>query len=233
MAEAWAAEQLYCANCESPYLERLRTNTAAKDFSCPKCMAAYQLKCQGHSFGRRIMDSAYEKMVSALRGDENLNLLALQYEKTDWRVVNLILVPRFALPISAIEKRKPLGPGAERAGWVGCNILLDRIPQDARIPIVREGRARTRAEVREAYRRLRPLEKLKAEKRGWTLDVLNVVDSLKKEEFELADVYAHEHTLARLHPENRHVRDKIRQQLQVLRDLGRVEFLGSGNYRLT
>jgi chromosome condensin MukBEF MukE localization factor len=27
------------------------------------------------------------------------------------------------------------------------------------------------------------------------------------------------------------VRDKIRQQLQVLRDLGFVEFLGSGRYR--
>ncbi len=29
-----------------------------------------------------------------------------------------------------------------------------------------------------------------------------------------------------------HVRDKIRQQLQVLRHLGFVEFLGSGSYRL-
>jgi len=28
------------------------------------------------------------------------------------------------------------------------------------------------------------------------------------------------------------VRDKIRQQLQILRDLGFVEFLGGGDYRL-
>jgi type II restriction enzyme len=34
-----------------------------------------------------------------------------------------------------------------------------------------------------------------------------------------------------LHPENRHVRDKLRQQLQVLRDLGLIEFLGRGRYR--
>jgi type II restriction enzyme len=33
------------------------------------------------------------------------------------------------------------------------------------------------------------------------------------------------------HPDNRHVPDKIRQQLQVLRDLGFVEFLGGGRYR--
>jgi len=32
---------------------------------------------------------------------------------------------------------------------------------------------------------------------------------------------------------NAHVRDKIRQQLQVLRDLGLLEFLGSGSYRLS
>jgi type II restriction enzyme len=66
-----------------------------------------------------------------------------------------------------------------------------------------------------------------------TLDVLNVVRSLGKREFALADVYACEANLARLHPQNLHVRDKIRQQLQRLRDLGFVEFLGAGEYRVT
>jgi len=54
--------------------------------------------------------------------------------------------------------------------------------------------------VRDAYRRLRPLEELRVEKRGWTLDVLRVVQSLNKTEFELADVYAHAGALAKLHP---------------------------------
>jgi len=75
-----------------------------------------------------------------------------------------------------------------------------------------------------------PVGKLKVEKRGWTLDVLNVVQSLKKTEFSLQDVYAHADALAKLHPANRHVRDKIRQQLQVLRDLGLVKFLRRGEY---
>jgi hypothetical protein len=35
------------------------------------------------------------------------------------------------------------------------------------------------------------------------------------------------------YPKNWHVRDKIRQQLQVFRDKGFLEFLGSGTYRLT
>lgn len=36
-----------------------------------------------------------------------------------------------------------------------------------------------------------------------------------------------------MRPANRHVRDKIRQQLQVLRDLGLLEFLGAGSYKFT
>ncbi|MGA8145369.1 MAG: hypothetical protein WB987_15895 [Candidatus Acidiferrales bacterium] len=73
---------------------------------------------------------------------------------------------------------------------------------------------------------------MRVEQRGWTLDVLAVVRSLNKPEFDLADVYKADSKLAKLHPANRHVRDKIRQQLQILRDLGILEFLGGGEYRL-
>jgi len=69
--------------------------------------------------------------------------------------------------------------------------------------------------------------------RGWTLDVLNLLRSLRKQSFTLADAYALETHLAALHSANRHVRPKIRQQLQVLRDLGLLDFLGDGNYRFT
>jgi 2-iminoacetate synthase ThiH len=56
--------------------------------------------------------------------------------------------------------------------------------------------------------------------------------SLHKMEFTLADVYVHAASLAKLHPANCHVQPKIRQQLQMLRDLGLLEFLGGGAYRL-
>jgi type II restriction enzyme len=48
----------------------------------------------------------------------------------------------------------------------------------------------------------------------------------------LSDVYAKADYLGQLHRNNSHVRDKIRQQLQVLRDMGILEFLGGGAYRL-
>ena len=52
-------------------------------------------------------------------------------------------------------------------------------------------------------------------------------------EFSLQDFYkAFEGRLAAIHPENRNVQPKIRQQLQVLRDHGVLQFLGRGRYRV-
>ena len=204
----------------------------AVDLDCLGCGACFQLKAQSRPFSRRIVDAAYSAMVRAIRENRTPNLFALEYDLPNWSVENLILIPSFAFPLSAIEKRNPLGPHARRAGWVGCNILLHSIPSDARISIVRDRKFVSAKAVREQYVRVLPFKRLTPEKRGWTLDVLNVLRKLGKAEFALADVYTAEHGLARLHPANRHVRDKIRQQLQVLRDLGFVKFLGAGEYRL-
>jgi len=230
--EAWGESNLYCPNCTSRALDPAAAGTPVIDFTCPQCAATYQLKSQSSAFAARIVDAAYSSMVRAIMEDRTPNLFALHYGNSNWAVENVILIPRFAFPLSAIEKRKPLAHTARRAGWVGCNILLHAIPADARIKIVSDGKPVAPAVVRAQYARIRPLEKLKAEQRGWTLDVLNAVRSLGKAEFALNDVYALESRLARLHPANRHVRDKIRQQLQVLRDLGLLEFLGGGEYRL-
>jgi type II restriction enzyme len=202
------------------------------DFTCPKCAATFQLKSQSCAFSRRIVDAAYRSTVRAIMEDRTPNLYALHYGLSEWAVANVILIPRFAFPLSAIEKRKPLAQTARRAGWVGCNILLHAIPPDARIKIVSDGKPVAPTAVREQNARLRPLAKIKSEQSGWTLDVLNVVRSLGKSEFDLADVYKSDAKLAKLHPANRHVRDKIRQQLQILRDLGLLEFLGGGEYWL-
>jgi type II restriction enzyme len=170
-------------------------------------------------------------MCRAIQQDRTPNLLALHYDPSSWSVQDLILIPRFAFSLSLLEKRKPLAPTARRAGWIGCTILLSRVPLDAQIVLVWRGQMSSHKEVRRRYARLRPLEELGVEKRGWTLDVLNAIRSLQKFDFTLAELYAAETQLARLHPQNRHVRDKIRQQLQVLRDMGLLEFLGAGRYR--
>ena len=66
---------------------------------------------------------------------------------------------------------------------------------------------------------------------GWRLDTFNVVSKIPANIFKLEQVYAYKQHLQELHPENRNIEAKIRQQLQELRDLGLVEFLGAGVYR--
>ncbi|HEY5329164.1 MAG TPA: hypothetical protein VIJ79_04710 [Acidobacteriaceae bacterium] len=70
-------------------------------------------------------------------------------------------------------------------------------------------------------------------KRGWAAMVLSAVRKIGKKQFTLTEVYAHEESMHAAYPENSHIRDKIRQQLQVLRDLGYIEFLDKrGGYRV-
>ena len=63
-------------------------------------------------------------------------------------------------------------------------------------------------------------------------DVLACVREIRKPKFSLGDMYAFEERLRARHKGNRNVRPKIRQQLQVLRDRGVLEFLGRGKYRI-
>ena len=60
----------------------------------------------------------------------------------------------------------------------------------------------------------------------------SLLTSAPTDEFTTTDVYAFERELEKLHPDNRHVRDKIRQQLQVLRDMGFLRHVGPGLWRL-
>ena len=61
---------------------------------------------------------------------------------------------------------------------------------------------------------------------------MKAVEAIRQPEFELNDVYRFEQQLSALYPGNNNVRPKIRQQLQVLRDKGYLDFVGRGSYRL-
>ena len=61
---------------------------------------------------------------------------------------------------------------------------------------------------------------------------MKAVELIGRPEFTLAEVYAFEPRLAAIYPDNRNVRPKIRQQLQVLRDHGWLEFTGRATYRV-
>lgn len=231
ISEQWGADNLFCAACDSDSVYRAPPNAKAIDFRCPRCNAGSQLKAGRQWSERRVPDAGYAAMMAAVQSDSVPNLLVLQYTE-QWRVQNLMLIPSFLFNSSAIQKRKPLAPTARRAGWVGCNILLSAMPDLGKIRLVDAGSVFAPRTVRGHYQRLRPLAHLAPKVRGWTLDVLRILQSLNQQEFMLADVYAYEERLQTLYPGNRNIRPKIRQQLQVLRDLGMLVFQGGGRYSL-
>lgn len=65
----------------------------------------------------------------------------------------------------------------------------------------------------------------------WRRHVFECLLEITEDVFTLSDLYRYEDKLGRLHPLNRNVQPKIRQQLQELREIGLVEFLGSGRYK--
>ena len=70
--------------------------------------------------------------------------------------------------------------------------------------------------------------------KGWTRLTLEGVLEMPGSGFQMPELLAVcEPVAARVYPKNRNVRPKLRQQLQILRDLGLVEFLGNGFYRRT
>ncbi len=231
ISEQWGLDNLYCSACNSNHLTQSPNNTPAIDFVCPQCQETYQLKSRATWSDHKIADADYQKMIAAVGSGTSPNLLVLHYSAA-WQVKRLLLVPSFFFVPSAIEKRKPLGPTAKRAGWVGCNILLSSIAPEGKLNLIDSGIASNPSQVRTRYQQMRPLSQVAMPERGWTLDVLQIVSSFGKRAFTLTEVYSFEAHLAALHPENYHVRDKIRQQLQVLRKLNLLQFLGRGQYRL-
>ena len=170
-------------------------------------------------------------MCERLAAENNPNLMLLNYNPSSG-VNNLFVVPKHFFVNEIIEERKPLAEGARRAGWIGCNILLSRVPEAGKIYIVRDRVVLDRQDVLDRWRMTSFLSGETAASRGWLINVLKCVEDIKKKEFNLGEVYDFESRLSGLYPMNRHVRQKIRQQLQVLRDRGLLKFLGGGRYSL-
>lgn len=233
LSEHWVSTQVYCPSCGQVDLGHYPNNRPASDFFCTQCKEDYELKSQKDKMGARIVDGAYRTMIEKLNGRKNSNFILLCYELGTLTVNSLTIVPKHFFVPEIIEKRKPLSPSARRAGWVGCNILLQRIPQSGRISLVRDKIVSPKAEVLAKWQKTLFLREQKdAGARGWLLSVMRCIEKLDRSRFSLEDVYAFEDELKTTYPGNRHVREKIRQQLQVLRDKGYLDFIGRGVYRL-
>jgi len=233
LTESWVKDEVYCPNCGHVALTKYRNNAPVKDFACKECSEDYELKAKKNAFGSKIVDGKYRTMMKQLRSSKVPNLFTLTYDATHGCVRNLVVIPSHFFVPEIIERRKPLSKKAQQAGWIGCNILIGQIPQAGRVSLIEQGVPLSKASVLTAWKRTLFLrEQKKVEARGWTLDVMRCVEQLDKPEFTLAEMYRYENRLSGLHAKNRHVRAKIRQQLQVLRDAGYLEFAGRGSYKI-
>jgi len=230
--ESWVRSWLFCPSCGAQSLGSHATNRPVADFFCQVCSEDYELKSSKTRFGRKVVDGAFRTMCERLAASDNPNLILMNYDQARFAVTDLFFVPKHFFVRSVIEERKPLAPSARRAGWIGCNILLGEIPEAGKIHYVRDGAPRPRAEVLDQWKRTLFLKSHGAAGRGWLIEVMKSIELIGRAAFTLDDVYAHEDRLRRLYPANNNIKPKIRQQIQVLRDQGYLEFVGRGRYRL-
>ena len=235
LTEDWASQNLYCPACVADHLNAAKANTAVWDYSCSACGALYQLKSQTKPFGRKVSNSEYHVKMQAIAKGRAPHYAFLRYSLSAAIVTDLFIVPGHFLSPAVVEQRPPLPPHARRAGWVGSNILLEQLPQEGRVHVVEAGVLRSPAEVRNDWGRYGFLT---GKKGGWAADVLACIRVLEQEtqakEFTLQAFYQRfESELASRHADNRNVRAKIRQQMQVLAKGKVLSFVDNkGRYRV-
>ncbi len=229
ISEEWIEKNIYCPVCGYSQLINLPNNMPVADLQCKSCGEIFELKSKCGNISRKIPDGAYSTMIERISSTSNPNLFIMGYDEK-YSVKSLFIVPKFFFTTEIIEKRNPLSASAKRAGWVGCNILFDQIPVQGRISIIEDKVVRDKKNVVDDFARIKALKFDSIEKRSWLFDVMNCVNRIPFDCFSLSDVYKYEGFLKNKHPENNFVKPKIRQQLQVLRDKGFIEFLGNGKY---
>ena len=220
LTEGWVSENMYCPRCGYDRLAQFDNNRPVADFYCPMCNEQFELKSKGGTKLERVLDGAYHTMIERITTNENPDFFFLSYAPLDHVVTNMIVVPKHFFVPEIIEKRKPLADTARRAGWTGCNILLNSVPKQGRIHIITNGVIEDMTSVIENLSRSRALETQDMNSRGWLLDVLHCVNKMSTDEFSLGQIYQFVALLASKHPDNHNIKAKIRQQLQMLRDRG-------------
>ncbi len=231
LTEDWLAHNMYCPICGEMAIRRAEPNAPVKDYVCEVCKSQYELKSKESRtriFNATVPDGVYHTMISRITSLDNPSFFFMHYDR--YKVNNLVIVPKCFFIPDIIEKRKPLPEKDRRAGWVGCNILMRNIPDVAKIAVIKDGVPLPVREVVERYNRVYNLQTKSISGRGWLVETLRIVERLNRD-FTLDEMYGFAAELQRKYPKNQHIQDKIRQQLQYLREKGLIEFVSRGKYR--
>ena len=231
LSEAWIIENIYCPRCGNSQLEHFPNNRSVADFYCPTCWSEYELKSKSGVINKKIVDGSYNSFIKRITSNKNPDFFILSYHPIELCVDNLWIVPKYFFVPDIVEQRIPLSANARRAGWIGCNILFNRTPEQGKIRMVCNRSPIEKDIVISQVQHSELLSIQNIDARGWLMDVLFCVNQISSTTFTLNDVYRFEPQLSLKHPYNSNIRSKIRQQLQLLRDKGFLEFMGQGVYK--
>jgi len=232
ITENWVKMNSFCPNCGREHLNEFENNKPVADFYCKTCLEEYELKSKNSkTLSKKIVDGAYSSMMARISSNNNPNFFFLTYDKNKLIVINFLIIPKYYFIIDVVEKRKALNPKARRAGWIGCNISLNKIPESGKIYFVKDEEIIPQKDVFTKWKKTNFLKTKKSESKGWILDILNCIEKINDDTFTLSEMYSFENYLKEKYPNNNYIKDKIRQQLQVLRDKGIIQFKTKGVYQ--
>lgn len=230
LTEDWVLKNSYCPCCGADKLRAFENNRPVADFICKDCAEEFELKSKSGKLSRTITDGGYLSMIDRITSENNPNFFFLTYSK-NWCVDNFFIVPKQFFTEDIIIKRPPLASTAKRAGWIGCNINLSKISESGKIFLVKDSCIVDSNIVHDKFASTLFMRHQNRLSKGWILDILYCIDQIKSESFSLEDVYSFEAQLKQKYPENNFIKDKIRQQLQILRDKGIIIFTARGKYQ--
>lgn len=230
LTENWVLNNSYCPSCGELPLNEFENNRPVADFYCKKCNEEFELKSKCGKLSNKITDGAYSTMIERINAENNPNFFFLTYTK-QWTVNDFLIIPKQFFTPEIIIKRPPLDETARRAGWIGCNIDISKVADVGKIFLIKNSKTINQEIVKETFNKTLFLRTKNKDAKGWILDIMNCIDSINTEKFTLEDVYKFEEKLKLKYPNNNFIKDKIRQQLQFLRDKGIIEFSSRGNYK--
>ncbi len=231
LSENWVGNNIFCPNC-GENIKHYQNNKPVADFYCPKCLEDFELKSKnGKSFGKIVPDGKYKTMIERIISQNSPNFFFLNYDKSDYNIINFFAAPSYIFVPDMIIQRKKGIPN--RPNYMMCNINISVIPNSGKIYYIKDGERLNKNQIIDSWHKTTFLRQTQnIDSKGWLIDIMNCIDKMEKETFSLTDMYSFENYLKIKHPENNNIKAKIRQQLQILRDRGYLKFISRGKYKL-
>ncbi|MEA1981549.1 MAG: DpnI domain-containing protein [candidate division Zixibacteria bacterium] len=105
LSEDWVKREVFCPAC-GKNLINYENNRPVNDFFCPSCSEDYELKSKKISFGNKIVDGSFNKMIEKVQKNISPNFFLMNYNTINYSVTNLFIIPKHFFVPEIIEKRK-------------------------------------------------------------------------------------------------------------------------------